>query len=51
VRRWNGTAFAALYNQRSDDWKSGDAALDPALNRAASAVTEWPEEDSFGKWG
>ena len=50
VRRWDGIAFAALFNQRSDDWKSGDAALDPALNRAASAVTEWPEEDSFGKW-
>jgi N-acyl-D-amino-acid deacylase len=50
VRRWDGVAFAALFNQRSDDWQRGDAALDPALNHAANSVTEWPEHDLFEKW-
>jgi N-acyl-D-amino-acid deacylase len=50
VRRWDGIAFAALFNQRSDNWPRGDDALDPALNRAADSVTEWPEQDLFGKW-
>jgi len=50
IRRWDGFTFAALFNQRSDDWQRGDAALDPALNRAASSVTEWPERDLFEKW-
>ena len=50
VRRWDGIVFAALFNQRSDNWQNGDAALDPALNRAVNSVTEWPEEDLFGKW-
>ena len=51
IRRWDGIVFAAFLNQRSEDWKGGDSALDPALNRAANSVTEWPEEDLFGKWG
>jgi N-acyl-D-amino-acid deacylase len=51
VRRWDGIAFAALFNQRSDDWQRGDAALDPALNRAVDSVAEWPEHDLFEKWG
>jgi len=50
VRRWDGIVFAALFNQRSDDWQRGDAALDPALNRATVSVTEWPNDDLFAEW-
>ncbi len=50
VRRWDGITFSALFNERSDNWQRGDDALDPALNRAANSVTEWPEHDLFEKW-
>ena len=47
VRRWDGLSWAALFNQRSLDHKTRDAAIDPALHRAAAAVKEWPAEDLF----
>jgi N-acyl-D-amino-acid deacylase len=50
VRRWDGIVFAALLNQRSDNWQRGDEPLDAALNRAASSVTEWPEDDLVAEW-
>ena len=42
VRRWDGLSWAALFNQRSEDKKLPDSAIDPALHRAANSVTEWP---------
>lgn len=50
VRRWDGLTWAALFNQRSDDSKLPDNAIDPALHRAAAAVAEWPKEDLFSKF-
>ena len=47
VRRWDGLSWAVLFNQRSEDKKLPDSAIDPALHRAADAVTEWPDEDLF----
>lgn len=50
VRRADGLSYAALFNQRSEDWKKGDEAIDPILARAAATVTVWPTEDQFPKW-
>jgi N-acyl-D-amino-acid deacylase len=50
VRRWDGLSWAALFNQRSDNRKLPDAALDGALHRAADSVGEWPAEDLFGEF-
>ena len=47
VRRWDGLSWAVLFNQRSENKKLPDSAIDPALHRAADAVTEWPAEDLF----
>jgi CubicO group peptidase (beta-lactamase class C family) len=47
VRRWDGLSWTVLFNQRSDDKKLPDSAIDPALHRAADAVTEWPAGDLF----
>ena len=49
VRRWDGLSWAVLFNQRSEDIKLPDAAIDRALHRAADSVTEWPNEDGFEK--
>jgi N-acyl-D-amino-acid deacylase len=45
VRRWDGLSWAALFNQRSEDKKLPDSAIDPALHRAADAVLAWPTRD------
>ena len=50
VRRWDGLSWAALFNQRSEDKKLPDDAIDPALHRAAAAVGEWPREDFFASF-
>jgi N-acyl-D-amino-acid deacylase len=50
VRRHDGLSWAAVLNQRSDDRKLPDTALDPALHRAADAVTEWPARDLFPQY-
>lgn len=47
VRRWDGLSWAVLFNQRSEDSKLSDGAIDPALHRAAAAVQEWPAHDLF----
>lgn len=47
VRRWDGLSWAVLFNQRSEDSKLSDGAIDPALHRAAAAVKEWPAHDLF----
>jgi N-acyl-D-amino-acid deacylase len=47
VRRHDGLSWAALFNQRSDDSKLPDGAIDGALHRAADAVAEWPGNDLF----
>lgn len=45
VRRHDGLVWAALFNERLKDEK-----LDPALHKAADAVTEWPKGDLFEKY-
>jgi hypothetical protein len=50
VRRWDGLSWAALFNQRSDDKKLPDGAIDTALHRAADAVQEWPTANLFSQW-
>jgi len=50
VRRHDGVSWAILFNQRSDDKKLPDSEIDPALHRAANAVTEWPKFDLFGQY-
>ena len=47
VRRFDGLSWAVLFNQRSNDPKKPDGAIDPALHRAANAVTEWPGYNLF----
>ena len=51
VRRWDGLSWAVLFNQRSEDDKLPDTAIDPALHRAAQAVGEWPAHDLFEDYG
>jgi CubicO group peptidase (beta-lactamase class C family) len=46
VRRQDGLAWAALFNQRS----KGDGEIETALHQAADAVTEWPKEDLFPRY-
>ncbi len=50
VRRWDGLAWAALFNQRQDIANLPDTAIDPAMHRAADAVQEWPKEDLFKRF-
>ncbi|HEY1174131.1 MAG TPA: serine hydrolase domain-containing protein [Verrucomicrobiae bacterium] len=50
VRRWDGLDWAVLFNQRSRDPKLSDGAIDGALHKAASKVTDWPKEDLFPKF-
>ena len=47
VRRHDGVSWAILFNQRTDDKKLPDSEIDPALHRAANAVTDWPKHDLF----
>jgi CubicO group peptidase (beta-lactamase class C family) len=47
VRRWDGLSWVVLFNQRSEDKKLPDSAIDPALHRAADAVSIWPTADLF----
>lgn len=46
VHRHDGLIWAALFNDRA----RGEAMIDPALHRAADAVTEWPAGDLFDKF-
>lgn len=43
VRRFDGLIWAVCFNQRSEDSKLPDSAIDPALHRAANRVKSWPE--------
>lgn len=47
VRRWDGLSWAVLFNQRSEDNKLPDDAIDGALHQAANAVEKWPDYDLF----
>jgi N-acyl-D-amino-acid deacylase len=49
VRRWDGLSWVALFNQRSNDKKLPDGAIDGALHRAADAVKAWPSHDLFAR--
>jgi N-acyl-D-amino-acid deacylase len=51
VRRWDGLSWAVLFNQRTDGPKLSDNEIDPALHRAAAAVTDWPKHDLFAQFG
>ena len=51
VYRGDGLSWAVLFNQRSNDPKLPDNAIDPALHRAADAVTHWPDIDLFPQFG
>jgi CubicO group peptidase (beta-lactamase class C family) len=50
VRRWDGLSWAVLFNQRSEDSKLPDSAIDPALHRAAATVKQWPTHDLFSQF-
>jgi CubicO group peptidase (beta-lactamase class C family) len=50
VRRWDGLSWAVLFNQRTDGPTLSDNEIDPALHRAAAAVTEWPRHDLFERY-
>jgi hypothetical protein len=50
VRRGDGISYAVLFNQRSENLKLGDSAIDPALYAAADSVKKWPKENLFPKW-
>ena len=50
VRRWDGLAWAVLFNQRQEIPNLPDAAIDAAMHQAAAAVKEWPKEDLFPKF-
>ena len=50
VRRGDGISYAVLFNQRSENLKLGDSAIDPALYAAADSVKKWPKENMFQKW-
>jgi N-acyl-D-amino-acid deacylase len=45
VKRHDGLVWAALFNDRS----KGEGKIDPALHKAADAVTAWPDVDLFEK--
>jgi N-acyl-D-amino-acid deacylase len=47
VRRWDGLSWAVLFNQRSNNRKLSDGAIDPAMHGAADKVKSWPEHDLF----
>jgi len=49
VRRHDGLSWAVLFNQRSENPKTPDSAIDTALHRAANAVSEWPDHDLFNR--
>ena len=51
VRRWDGLSWAVLFNQRNQDKKLPDGAIDSALHRAANAVASWPAHDLFDAFG
>jgi N-acyl-D-amino-acid deacylase len=42
IRRWDGLAWAALFNQRDTGKGLSDGEIDGALHRAADAVKHWP---------
>ncbi len=50
VRLANGLSWAVLFNQRSEDKKLPDDAIDASLHRAAKAVRDWPDQDLFSEW-
>jgi N-acyl-D-amino-acid deacylase len=50
VRRWDGLSWVVLFNQRSEDDKLPDSAIDPALHRAADKVKSWPAHDLFAQF-
>lgn len=49
VCRHDHLIWALLFNQRSEDAKIPDGAIDPAMHRAAAQVTEWPARDGFSE--
>lgn len=50
VRLANGLSWAVLFNQRSEDKKLPDGAIDAALHLAAATVSDWPAHDLFSQF-
>jgi CubicO group peptidase (beta-lactamase class C family) len=50
VRLANGLSWAVLFNQRSEDKKLPDGAIDAALHRAVATVSDWPGHDLFSRF-
>ncbi|MFI9593832.1 serine hydrolase domain-containing protein [Nonomuraea sp. NPDC052265] len=50
VRRYDGLTWAALFNQRDDASGLSYGDIDPALHKAANAVTTWPTTDLYGTY-
>lgn len=50
VRRSDGLSWAVLFNQRNDNKKLPDSAIDPAMHRAADAVADWPRHNLFSQF-
>jgi N-acyl-D-amino-acid deacylase len=49
IRRWDGLAWAALFNQRDTGRGLSDGEIDARLHPAADAVKEWPTYDLFAR--
>ncbi|HZT43337.1 MAG TPA: serine hydrolase domain-containing protein [Chthonomonadaceae bacterium] len=47
IKRWDGLAWAALFNQRETGNGLSDAEIDARLHPAADAVKDWPDVDLF----
>ncbi|MDL4820393.1 hypothetical protein [Actinomadura opuntiae] len=50
VRRNDGLAWAALFDQRQEGSAPSYDAIDPALHKAANAVETWPTGDLTSKY-
>jgi len=50
VRRYDGLAWAALFNSRPQDSRAFFLELDAMLEQAANDVTHWPTHDLFNRY-
>lgn len=49
VRRHDGLSWVALFNQRGSPEGMADSDIDPAMHRAAAAVTHWPRGELLAR--
>ncbi|MQY04232.1 serine hydrolase domain-containing protein [Actinomadura macrotermitis] len=50
VRRYDGTTYAVLFDQRDDPSKLSYSDIDPALYNAANAVRTWPTGNLYSRY-